>query len=143
MNKQIRVTLGPAEQALLTAVQQQMQLNTQQAALLYVLGTFIETRTTITIQQDLPIEPIVIVEKQVEQVVPALTLVPSEIPDISALSTAFCDGSLVDVNGREYFKTEETCRALREKGHTIVDAITLEAAIRTQDFTDNPPKLTF
>lgn len=149
MSRQIRVTLNETELALLEAVQEQENLSSIHAALTRVLGRFAREHVQMNVLEfkkgTHQAERNVPDAAEVEARIYALTdevHEPEPEPEIQIIP-AFCDDSLLDIDGQETFKTYEAYLALREKGHIIVDAVSFETALRAQAFIDNPPNLSF
>ena len=167
MSRQIRITLGGAELALLEAIKQQEGLQTDPAAIHHLLGRFALECTKISIlgaerQRTKPVPDASEVEarlhaalhaqddEDIPQPEPEPEPEPEQEPEPEPepepeeeTIPGYCDDSSLDVDGREYYKTHELYVALREKGHNIVDAVSFEDAIRAQAFIDNPPELGF
>ena len=158
MSRQFRITLSGTELALLEAIKEQQKLQTLHSALLHLIGRFAMEGTEIKLRFT---ERPVVLEPEPEQDVTELEAAlraalqpaceepepepepePAPEPEEEAIP-GYCDDSSLDVDGREYYKTHELYVALREKGHSIVDAVSFEDAIRAQAFIDNPPELGF
>lgn len=154
MSRQIRVTLNETELALLEAVQEQENLSSIHAALTRVLGRFAREHVQMSVLEFRKGTPLaerdVPDAAEIEARIYALTdgeendevSEPEPEPE-TPIIPAFCDDSLLDIDGKETFKTYEAYLALREKGHIIVDAVSFETALRAQAFIDNPPILSF